>query len=225
MQRVPGIRETSAFFRNFHGEDVIVRSAAANRQDFETEVLLTKNEVTFAPGAPVYEGDVIERNDPRGGVIEYTVVEYEISKDPFQHGNDHGKATIREKGREARPYGVPSVVIHGGTNQIAIGDHNRLGQHVSAPVGEVAAALTQILDSLPTQDLDGSQIAEVTEAIAEANAAESQGATPGALKRSLYAVRGVVEEVGTSARAGVSDAVKQWSASSVALILGLLSGS
>jgi hypothetical protein len=44
------------------------------------------------------------------------------------------------------------------------------------------------------------------------------------LKRSLYGLRGVVDEIGASAEAGTKDAVKTWVAAATTLIITHLTG-
>lgn len=224
MERIPGIRDVSGFFSHFGAEDVVLRPATAERAPFQIEVLLNGNEATFAPSAPVYEGDVVERADPRGGVIEYVVDEYEINRDPFGGGDDHGVARLRERGRASRHFASANVVISGGTNQVAIGDSNRLSQSNRNDAGEIAAALARVLADIPGEAFTPDEIAELHDAINEATAAESESKPASTVRRTLHAVRGVVEHLAGSAKDGAGDAVKDWSKGGVAAIIALLAG-
>jgi hypothetical protein len=218
LRREDGIRKISRFFWHFHGEDVVVRPASADREPFTIEVLLSGNEATFSPQAPVYEGDIVERADPRGGVIEYIVEKYEISKDPFKHGNDHGKGTLRERGHAARAFGATSIVIHGGTNQVSIGHSNALTQTVGIPAAELVGILSQIRSSIPRGELSDDAVREVTEASDAADEAVREG-KPRTVRRALYGLKGVIDEIGQGVEEGAKAGVKTWAAATAATLL------
>lgn len=218
LRREDGIRQTSRFFGHFHGEDVVVRPATADREPFTIEVLLSGNEATFSPQAPVYEGDIVERADPRGGVIEYVVDKYEISKDPFNNGNSHGKGSLRERGHAARAFGATSIVIHGGANQVSIGNSNALTQTVGIPAAELVEILSQIRASIPRGELSEDAVREVTEAMDAADEAIREG-KPSAVRRALHGLKGVIDEIGQGVEEGTKAGVKTWAAAMVAALL------
>lgn len=225
LPRIPGIRAVSSFYSNFGGEDVVLRPSSPERDPFKIEVMLDRKGAIFPPSAAVREGDIVEREDPRGGVIEYRISRYEFNKDPFNLGTDHWVATLVEKGRASRSFAQPKIVVHGGTNQISVGNGNQLHQtNVTTEARGVIAALEEIRSSTPREDLSPAQVEEVDEAIEEAKAAASSGQKTSAIKRSLHAVRGVVEDVAESASAGAKDAVKVWSAAATTLIIKHLAG-
>ena len=225
LPQVPGVRAASRFFSNFAGEDVVVRPASLETEPFRIEVLLDGGNAVFPPAAPVHEGDVVERADPRGGVIEYSISRYEFSKDPFSHGNDHWNATLVEKGHAARLFAQPSIIVHGGTNQISVGNANHLQQtNVSEKVSEVAQALDEMESSVPRDRLSVDQLEAFDDAVAAAKETISSDAKPTALKRSLYGLRGVVDEIGASAEAGAHDAVKTWVAAATTVVISQLMG-
>lgn len=225
VPRVPGIRAISEFFRNFDGEDLVVRPATPEGDPFKIEVILNGKKAVFPPIAPVHEGDIVERADPRGGVIEYQISRYEFSKDPFGHGNDHWNATLTEKGHASRLFAQPSIVVHGGTNQISVGNANRLQQtNVTEVARHVVAALEEIEKCAPRDQLTADQAEALEDAISDAKKTASTTEKPNAVKRSLYGLRGVVDEIGASAEAGTRDAVKAWVAAATTLIITHLSG-
>lgn len=225
MPREPGIRSISSFYRNFGGEDVIVRPASKDQTAFRIEILLTGGKAIFPPAAPVHERDVVERVDPRGGVIEYVISQYEFSKDPFGHGNDHWEATLSEKGRVNRPFAQPNIVVHGGTNQISVGNSNELHQttNVSARQ-ELNAALDKVLKEMPRSDIPGDQALLIEEAIADAKEKAANSSDTGIVKRSLYAIRGILSEIVSSAGGGVNEGVKAWVAAATTILIKHLAG-
>ncbi len=225
VPREPGIRAVSSFFGNFGGEDVVVRPASPERSPFKIEVLLSSGKAVFPPAAPVHEKDIVERVDPRGGVIEYVISEYEFSKDPFDHGNDHWNATLVEKGRANRPFAQPSIVVHGGTNQIAVGDSNTLQQFNQAIThSKITIALDEIANGIPRDKIPGDQVAAIEDTLSDARQKAEEGAEPGVIKRALYAIRGVLEEISNSAKDGGLDAVKTWSAAAIAIVAKQITG-
>lgn len=225
VPRVPGIRAISGFFRNFGGEDVVVRPAGPEGDPFKIEVLLDGKKAVFPPIAPVHEGDIVERADPRGGVIEYQISRYEFSKDPFGHGNDHWNATLTEKGHASRSFAQPSIVVHGGTNQISVGNANQLQQtNVTSVARHVVAALEEIEKGAPRDQFTADQAEALQDAISDAKKTAATAEKPNAVKRSLYGLRGVVDEIGASAETGAKDAVKAWVAAATTLIITHLTG-
>lgn len=226
LVRIPGIREVSSFFRNFGGEDVVIRPANTGAPAFKIEVLLNGDgKAVFPPAAPVHEGDLVERSDPRGGVIEYSVQRYEFSKDPFGHGNDHWNAYLVEKRHVARDFAQPNIVVKGGVNQFAVGDRNSLqmtNQTVAFP--EVVASLEEIRRGIPRDALSTDRVEEIDEAIDEAARVAADSDKPRTVKRALHAVNGVLGEVAESVRGGAVGAVKAWATAAMALLLKHLTG-
>ncbi|MGO4435994.1 hypothetical protein AB4Y88_22735, partial [Paenarthrobacter sp. RAF9] len=183
VPRLPGIRAISAFFQNFGGEDVVVRPAAREGRSFKIEVLLSEGKAVFPPAAPVHEGDTVERADPRGGVIEYTISRYEFSKDPFEHGNDHWNATLTEKGHAHRSFAQPNIVVHGGTNQISVGNANQLQQsNFTADAQRLVAALEEIARAAPRDDFTADHAEALDDAISDVKKTVSTTEKPNALK-------------------------------------------
>lgn len=202
-----------------------MRPSSPERAPFKIEVMLSEKNAFFPPTAAVREGDVVERADPRGGVMEYVISRYIFNKDPFEHGNDHWDATLVEKGHASRSFAQPSIVVHGGMNQISVGDGNRLRQsNMTAEARALVAVLDEIHTSLPRHDLSPVQVEEIEDAIEEAKETASSGQKASAIKRSLHGVRGVIEELAGSAGAGAKDAVKTWSAAATTLIIQHLAG-
>lgn len=225
VPRIPGIRDVSPFFRHFNGEDVVVRPLSDDQDPFVIEVLIDNNEVKFAPRAPVHEGDTLERDDPRGGVIEHSISHLKFSRDPFKHGNDHWVATLSQEGHKSRPFAEPKIVVHGGTNQISFGDGNQLHQTNLTPESRQAiAALDKILELAPRNEFSADQAESLQEAISDAKLTITSGKKSSITKRSLYGLRGVIGELAETASSGAKDAVKVWSATATALLIQHISG-
>jgi hypothetical protein len=226
MERITGLfGGPSRLLGRHRGEDFVVRSQG-REEPYEIEAQFHKSQMMLPITTPIYENDIVERDDPRGGVIEYSVANVELSVDPFGHGNDHAIATLREKGHAERKYGsVYNLHVAGGNNQFALGNDAILNQTVNAVSGELAAVLRAILADAPRTALSSNDLEELEEAIGEAvKVVESGSAKPTAVKRSLHAVRGVVEELGSSMKSGANDAVKIWASAAVTVLINTLSG-
>ncbi|MFG6504560.1 hypothetical protein [Microbacterium sp. P05] len=225
LRREPGIRAVSSFFGHFNGEDVVVRPADPREPAFTIEVLLTESKATFPPAAPVHEGDLVERSDPRGGVIEYTINRYEFSKDPFGHGNDHWEAQLVEKRHVARRFAEPHIVVNGGVNQLAVGDGNKLQLiNQTAHYPAVVSALSEIRNTMPREGFGAGDLAEIEEALTDATGVAQESDKPSAVKRALHAVNGVIGDLAGSAKSGAADSVKAWAAAATAVILRHIAG-
>lgn len=225
LRREPGIRAVSSFFGHFDGEDVVVRPADPAEPAFTIEVLLMDGEATFPPAAPVHEGDLVERKDPRGGVIEYTIARYDFSKDPFGHGNDHWKAQLVERRHVARHFAEPHIVVNGGVNQFAVGDGNTLQlTNQTAHYPDVASALSEIRNTIPREALKAGELEEIEEALTDAVTTAREAEKPSAVKRALHGVNGVIGDLAGSAKSGAADSVKAWAAAATAVLLSHIAG-
>ncbi|WP_143736357.1 hypothetical protein [Plantibacter flavus] len=225
IERVPGIRDVSGFFENFEGEEVVVRPKDSRRPPFKIEVLFTDRVAVFSPKAPAQEGDLVERDDPRGGVIEYLIDRYEFNKDPFGDGDDHWSAHLVEKRHVDRRFAQPSIVVNGGVNQFAVGDRNSLRlTNQMAAFPDVVASIEEIRGGIPRDVLAPAQLAEVDDALEDAARVATESDKPHAVKRALHGVNGVLGEVVDSARGGAMSGVKTWAAAATALIINQISG-
>lgn len=208
------------FWGHFKGEAVVVRPKDPSTGAFQIEARIAKNKYSLPIDAPVYAGDVIERRDPRGGVIEFVVDDVEFHPDPFSVGRmatDHLAAIVTERGRESRPFASTHIHISGNSNQVAVGSSDvTMVQSNGADAGWVGA-LKQILTEAP-KELDAETRAELEEAVEDATGLPA-GASANRKKRALDGVRGVLERIGTSAMQGASSGVLTWaSAGTKALI-------
>lgn len=226
IERIAGIRQVSSFYRNFGGEDVVVRPKDLDRPPFKIEVLLNKDgKAVFPPKAPVHEGDLVERVDPRGGVIEYSIDRYEFSKDPFGRGNDHWDAYLIEKRHVNRHFAQPNIVVNGGVNQFAVGDGNALHlTNQTAAFPGVVASLEQIRGGVPRAELSPDQLIEIDDALDDAARIAAESDKPNSVKRALHGVKGVLGDVADSARDGAMSAVKVWAAAAIAVITKQITG-
>lgn len=225
LPSVPGIRAVSNFFSNFDGEQVVVRPSAVDQAPFKIEIVLSGQRAVFPPLAQVHAGDMVERVDPRGGVIEYVISRHEFSRDPFGHGDDHWNATLTEKGHAPRSFAQPKIIVNGGTNQISVGDANLLHQtNIAEQARELVTALEKIGESAPRDSLNADQIEELEDALDAARTAASSGAKTGAVRRSLHGLRGVVEDITDAGGAGALEAVKVWAAAATTVIIQQIAG-
>ncbi|WP_426724915.1 hypothetical protein [Curtobacterium flaccumfaciens] len=227
LPKVAGIHELSRFFRNFDTEEVVVRPATPGASSFRINVLLSEGKALFPPRAPVHEKDLIERADPRGGVMQYVIQRYLFKKDPFGEDGSHWEASLLEKGHAERNFGSPNIVINGGVNQFAVGNQNTLQQSNSGPAFEdVLAALEVIRRDMPRALLSPEHVAELDEAIEDAARLATEGDVekPNVIKRALYGVQGAITEIGESVVGGSAGAVKVWATAATTALLTQLTG-
>lgn len=216
----------SSFYKNFGGEDVVVRPGTSDREPFLIEVLITDAETVFPPSAPAREGDTVERQDPRGGVIESVITEYRFRKDPFGNGNDHWAATLVEKGHAARRFGQQNIVVNVDGNQFSFGNDNTLHQTTNYGVSgnELVDALNQLAHTMPRDEMTAEQAADIVEMLDDAREKAANDGDPRALRRALLALRGALAGVTEAATEGVKDSVRTWMAGATTLLVQYLAG-
>ena len=74
---------------------VVVRSpGTADEERVDTRAIVTPEMITFEVTEKVYEGDLIEVADPRGGVIRHRVKKIDILQSPFNSNLDHIEAFV-----------------------------------------------------------------------------------------------------------------------------------
>lgn len=209
---------------HFKGEAIVVRPKDSSRSAFQIDARISKNEYSLPIDAAVYSGDVIERRDPRGGIIEFVVDDVEFHPDPFSRGaeaTDHLTAVVTERGRESRPFASTHIHISGNSNQVAVGSSDvTMLQSNSADAGWVAA-LKLILAEAPTE-LDIDTRAELEEAVEDATALPTS-ASANRKKRALDGVRGVLERIGTSTMQGASSGISTWASTGTKALIEQIS--
>ncbi|GEM_PF-6430543 len=159
----------SSLFKNFGGEEVVVRPGTSYRESFVIGVLITDAETVFPPSAPAREGDTVEREDPRGGVLEYVITEYTFRKDPFGKGDDHWAATLVEKQHAARKFRQYNFMVSGDGNQFSFGNDNTLHQTTNYGVNgnELVDAFDRLAHTMPRDEMTAEQAADIVEMLDE----------------------------------------------------------
>jgi hypothetical protein len=95
MEKLPSLHDVgSGFWNNFGTQAFVVRSS--KRSDFQIDGLLSDLELQVPIDTPIYVGDIVEREDPRGGVLEYAVADVKFERDPFGHGDDYSNVILRD---------------------------------------------------------------------------------------------------------------------------------
>ena len=214
MEKMPGMHGRGGPMGMHRGEDWVVRGSHV--EPFEIEAQMIDKKIFVPIETPIYTGDIMERADPRGGVIEYEVIEVIHHKVTIMANRDYAEVAVREKGHAARTYGSVHLTVSGGTNQFAINSDSASMSQVSSPeAGHLVDLLSQILFSAPAE-IDGEARQELAEAVEEAKKTlHAKDSKPNAVKRALRAVRGLVEDLGDSIGDGASEGVKAWVKTSV----------
>lgn len=225
MEKLPSLHEAgSGFWNNFGTQAFVVRSS--KRSDFEIDGLLSDLELQVPIDTPIYVGDIVEREDPRGGVLEYAVTDVKFERDPFGDGDDYSNVILRDKGHDDRRYGSTyNFSFNGGNNQVSTGDGASFTQNINEDAAELIKALKGLLAGAPRHALAGEQLEELDDAVEEATErAMSTSEKPSAVRRSVLAVKGVLEGIATSTQAGANDAVKVWARAGATTLLGFVTG-
>jgi hypothetical protein len=84
-------------FKHVPPADVVVVRAPAtpDEERIETSAIVVGDSVFFEVTERVYEGDIVETPDPRGGVLRRTVRKVDINQSPFgDTGLDHIEAHL-----------------------------------------------------------------------------------------------------------------------------------
>lgn len=190
---------------------------------FEVEALIQGEKGFFDLDTLIDDGDIVVTNDPRtGGTRELYVERIKINEVSIP-GSEHlghiavkwGKRPAQEEPVAGTVYNGPVVTIHGGTNQVAWGNES-VSQHqgneaIAEGYADLAQAVTEALRLLADErnlDPDDQSIArEAGEAVlAEVTKPEP---SPGAIKRGLATLRGVLTSAATAAAtAGAGEAMK-----------------
>lgn len=229
MDRQPGLTDLDDFYRRTNAqEDVVVHPVGRSGEPFVIAALFDGKDAMLPPAATVYVGDEIVRQDARGGETRYLVTDHVPHVHPNQPSRSFSLATLVDRQQvdrdQTRPTGGNNFYISGGHNQLAVGDGNRLQQENHGDGAAVSALLASIIERMPRELLPASVAADIEDAVEETREVLASGPTPSKMKRSLRALKGTVEDVVTSARAGLAVGVKTWASTSVAAVMQQIDG-
>ncbi|WP_243063200.1 hypothetical protein [Humibacter sp. RRB41] len=83
-------------FDHFPPQDVVIVHApgTAVEERISTKATVVQDSAFFAVHEHVYEGDIVETPDPRGGVLRRYVKKVDINQSPFDNDLDHLEAHL-----------------------------------------------------------------------------------------------------------------------------------
>lgn len=73
---------------------IVHAPGSANEERIDSRAIVTPNTLFFEVTARVYDGDIVEVPDPRGGMLRRTVHKVEIFQSPFSDHLDHIEAHV-----------------------------------------------------------------------------------------------------------------------------------
>ena len=162
MPRSAGSSFATGFYGNLPLQDVEIIHAIGSPDErrFQTQALINKGDGAFAVDTPIYEGDIVELDDPRGGRRQLVVDEIDIydmrSNSAFAgmsritakwvpSNRKHAKLDeVQALSQTVSNYHGPVITVHGDGARLA---WSKTGNVTQNNVQEVALALRP----LPTQ--------------------------------------------------------------------------
>lgn len=169
----------------------------------------------FDIDTPIYEGDVVEMDDPRGGTRRLHVSKVDLNDtrgDSGFRGMSHIKAHWSEgpprplAGTTTTTYNAPVVQVHGDHAQLAwdnqsVTQSSGDGATISAGYQDLAKAVTDALNLLTTADDVDAEDVTIAREGAETVLAQVTSARPDTsiIRRGLAALRGVLSTAANAA--------------------------
>lgn len=188
---------------------VIVRDeGTANEVRTPSRAIVQPNSGQFNVDTPIFEGDVIEVPDPRGGIQRLYAAEVrvnDVDHDPDFAGMGH--INVKWGMPRVERQSAPTFHISGGSNQIAWGN-----QKVTQQQSIATADLRATLEALLVSAVDNIADAEDRE-IVEASAVEAIGAIDAgnpAPRRAVATIKGVLSDLASGIGRGAGTGVANW---------------
>lgn len=186
---------------------IIHNEGEANEQRTESRAIVQSKSAQFNVDTPIYEGDLVEVPDPRGGVQRLYAAEVRVN-DVDGSATFRGMAHINVKwGKPPAPRQVSPVLnISGGTNQIAW-DNRDVSQSQTVAATDLGAVLGRVLAEAEA-NLAGEDRDLAVECAREALSAVEAGEP--APRRTLATLKGVLSDVATGAARGLGQSASGW---------------
>lgn len=207
---------------NFPQKDLVIVHAEGGPEEHRTSsrAIVQSASGMFNVNTPIYEGDIVEVPDPRGGIQRLHVTEVKIVDVQGEmgfHGMSHIEAHWSEKLRRSSTttYNAPVVNVHGDHAQVAWDNQsvtqNSVSDSVAPGYDDLAQAVTKALELLsrtPSLDPDDQVFArESAEQVPEQLVTTEPN--PSIIRRGLAALRGVLLSASESAAgSAASEAIK-----------------
>ncbi|WP_102157717.1 hypothetical protein [Zhihengliuella halotolerans] len=185
-------------------KDVVIIHGGGTESETRTEcrAIVQSSSGQFNVDTPIYEGDIVELADPRGGMRRLYVVDVDVvdlGSDPDFGGMSHIRAewSTRAPAKETAPAQNNAPVIHitGGNAQMAWNNQSVVQTSISASVdSDLTSAIREALEhlsGLPDVNHDELQMAR-EDARSALHELEADEPNVGVLRRSLSSLRGVV---------------------------------
>lgn len=225
---------------NFPQHDVVIvrDGGGPTERRTNTRGIIQADSGIFDLDTLVYEGDVVELDDPRGGKREHYVKAVKISDANGAAafaGMSHITAVwgTRPAPRSAAAvasshvYNAPVINIQGDRAQVAWGNHT--SSQTSGSVStitqgyeEIASLVATALQNLQSADIDEDD-KEVAVESAETVLREATAEVPDSkiLRRGLATLKGVLGGLAVSASTGANAATNDWVHSTLSALMGL----
>ncbi|MDI9915413.1 hypothetical protein [Rhodococcus sp. IEGM 1379] len=226
-------RQDSSFLDGFGStfpqHDVQIVRNGGTAQEIRTPArgMIQPKSGFFNLDTPIYEGDVVELDDPRGGRRQLLVREVNINdnrSNPSFSGMSHTEA-VWGRERQVPPvpasnnttYNGPVIQVSGGHAQLAWDNTGPVKQTLSSGTvtegyEDLARAVTKALEVVNTADGVNEDDREIADESGREILAEVVNEEPdrSKIKRALAAIRGVLSPLAmTAATAGVETGVGQ----------------
>lgn len=203
--------------RNFPQQDVVIVHASGTVGEKRTtsRVLAQADAGFFDLDTPIYEGDVVEMDDPRGGTRRLHVTKVDLN-DVRGSGAFHGMSYIEAHWTDGAPrpsaapttttYNAPVVHVHGDHAQLAwdnqsVTQSSGDGATISAGYVDLARAVTDALGLLEAADDVDAEDVTIAREGAETVLAQVTSDRPDAsiIRKGLAVLRGVLSTAANAA--------------------------
>jgi hypothetical protein len=231
VPRSAGSSFATGFYGNLPLQDVEIIHAIGSPDErrFQTQALINKGDGAFAVDTPIYEGDIVELDDPRGGRRQLVVDEIEIY-DMRSNSAFAGMSRITAKwvpsnrknakrdeaqapSQTVSNYHGPVITVHGDGARLAWSKTGNVTQNnvqeVAPGFESLADAVAQALEYVANAGELADEDREIAEEAGTAILAEVVSSEPdrSAIRRQLASLRGAIAPIlmQASADAGAAE--------------------
>jgi hypothetical protein len=188
--------------------------------------IIQGNSGQFNVDTPIYEGDLVELPDPRGGTRSLYVAHVKVNDVGGGPGAFAGMSHINVKWgsppQKAEPSQRTVVNIKGGVNQLAWGNHDVTQSQVQGQEwpADLEGILQQIVAALDVLEAPADDRAMLLEDAQTALDSIKSGESPAARKRALATVKGILGDLASGVGQGVGAGAVVWAQAALNAVLG-----
>jgi hypothetical protein len=210
---------------HFPQHDVVIvhEPGTANEARTPSRGIIQANSGQFNIDTPIYEGDIVELPDPRGGTRQLRAREVHVNDvgagaGPFAASMSH----IHVLWGEVRQAPAPrtTVNIHGGSNQLAWDNRDVNQTQGTAWPTDLAEVLRKVIEEADTVDLNPDDRTLLKEDAAAVLTSLEAGEPQTASRRALATVKGILGDLASGVAQGVGQGAVVWAQAALNALAG-----